>query len=367
MTDGQPDWRVVGFGSYAWFGASSHAHAASLAGPIVDLLPDGVPLPDMDVRAGGVRVGVTAPEARTGDAGALLEAISAAARTVGLAADPSVLQELRLQVDSAAPASVTSFWRTSLDYADADSHTLADRLRRCPVLRFERSDEARPLRNRIHVDAGYPGPIGDSVAALKAEGGRERFTSEWYATLADPDGNEVDLVPGGDLGAGSTADWKVLFGAMACYPDGSARQAAELAAAAARLADDVGIPLMIDVRPEAVVFDSGKDQWEVAGFVDLAAAVQGAARAAGLTADTSRLRFVQAGIDAVDIPSVASSGAPSSATCPRRSPGSPTCTTPGSSTRWCSSSPWMPPRPTAGGNAIGSTSSSPPRPPSGGS
>jgi hypothetical protein len=74
--------------------------------------------------------------------------------------------------------------------------------------------------------------------------------------------------------------------------------------AAARLADDAGIPLMIDLRPEAVVFDSGKDQWEVAGFTDLAAAVQAAARAAGLRADNGRVRFVQAGIDAVDIPSV---------------------------------------------------------------
>lgn len=62
---------------------------------------------------------------------------------------------------------------------------------------------------------------------------------------------------------------------------------------------------MIDLRPETVVFDSGKDQWEeVAGFVDLASAVQGAARAVGLTADNSRVRFFQAGIDAVDIPSV---------------------------------------------------------------
>ena len=49
------------------------------------------------------------------------------------------------------------------------------------------------------------------------------------------------------------------------------------------------------------MFDSGKDQWEVDGFVDLAAAVQGAARAVGLTADNSRIRFVPAGIDAVDV------------------------------------------------------------------
>ncbi|MBA3295005.1 MAG: hypothetical protein H0T40_15020 [Geodermatophilaceae bacterium] len=307
MTDVHADWRVVGFGNYAWFRAAAHVHAASLAGLIVDLLPDDFPLPDMDVRADGVRVGVSAPNERAGDterAGVLMQAISDAAGTLGLASDPSVLQEMRLQVDSAAPASVKSFWRTALDYGDVDADTLADRLRRCPAIRFEQSNQTRPLRNRIHVDAGYPGPISDSVEALKAEGGGDTFTCEWYATLADLDGNEVDLVPGGVLGEVSTADWSVLFGAMACYPGVSPRQAAELAAAAARLADDAAIALMIDLRPEGVVFDSGKDQWEVAGFVDLAGAVQGAARAAGLTADNSRVRFVQAGIDAVDISSV---------------------------------------------------------------
>ena len=60
MTAGHADWRFVGLGDYAWFGASSHAHAASLAGLIVDVFPGGVSLPDMDVRADGVRVGVGA-------------------------------------------------------------------------------------------------------------------------------------------------------------------------------------------------------------------------------------------------------------------------------------------------------------------
>ena len=56
MTAGHADWRFVGLGDYAW----SHAHAASLAGLIVDVFPGGVSVPDMDVRADGVRVGVGA-------------------------------------------------------------------------------------------------------------------------------------------------------------------------------------------------------------------------------------------------------------------------------------------------------------------
>lgn len=294
MTGG--DWRVVGSGQCAWFAAPSHAHAAALAGLIVDLLPDGSPLPDLDVRRDGVRVVV--PDQGVG---ALLPAISDRARTLGLVADPGVLQELRLRVDSPAPAAVTSFWRQALDYVGTGP--MGDRWRRCPVIRFEQSEEERPLRNRFHVDAGHPGPTGDTVAALRAAGGRVAFASEWYSTVADHDGNEVDIVPGGPLGEESTSDWRVQFGAMACYP-AATRPAAEVAAEAARLADRAGIPLMIDLRSEGVVFDSGKDQWEIDGFLDLAAAVQDAARAAGLTADPGALRFVQVMIDAVDVRAV---------------------------------------------------------------
>lgn len=300
MVDMHVDWRGVGSDSHAWFGASSHVHAASLAGRVVDVLPDGVALPDLDIRGDGVRVRVRGNDQRA-DA---LQAISEAARALELAADPSMLQHMRLRFDSGAPTSIASFWKAALRYEDVDADTIGDRLRRCPPIRFEQSADARPLRNRLHLDSGHPGPIGETVTALRAAGGREAFACEWYSTVADVDGNEVDLVPGSGLGDESTADWSVLFGAMACYPAAAPRQSAELAVAAAHVADDAGIPLMIDVRPEGVVLDSGKDQWEADGFADLARAAQGAARAIGLTSDTSGLRFVQIGIDAVDIPAV---------------------------------------------------------------
>ncbi len=172
MADRRGDWRELGFSAGAWFGASSHAHAASLAGRIVDVLPDGVPLPDLDVRADGVRVRVGA---RTGQ---LTEAISAAARALGLVPDPGVLQEVGYRIDGGAP--VAGFWRTALDYGDGGADAIGDRLRRCPVVRFEQSGRAGPLRNRLHIDYGHPGPIGAAVAALPAEGGRVALSSEWY-------------------------------------------------------------------------------------------------------------------------------------------------------------------------------------------
>jgi len=72
----------------------------------------------------------------------------------------------------------------------------------------------------------------------------------------------------------------------------------------AGLADAAGLPLLVDLRPDGVTIDTGKDQWEDERFGDLARRIQAAARGMALTADTTRLRFVQIGIDAVDIPVV---------------------------------------------------------------
>src|SRR6185295_13002166 len=79
----------------------------------------------------------------------------------------------------------------------------------------------------------------------------------------DPDGNEVDLVPGDSLGERiETADWHAVFSAMACYRTTSLTQQRALAAAAAALADDTGFPLLVDLRPGLAIIDSGKDQWD---------------------------------------------------------------------------------------------------------
>ncbi|WP_344340677.1 VOC family protein, partial [Agrococcus versicolor] len=57
----------------------------------------------------------------------------------------------------------------------------------------------------------------------------------------------------------------------------------------------------------AVTLDGGKDAWEADGeargaFVAVAAAIADAARALGATSEPSGLRFVQLGLDAVDVP-----------------------------------------------------------------
>lgn len=280
------DWRVLGADRVAWFGASSHAAGAELVAEI--LTTKG---PDIDLRAGGVRV--TAPADAT-------EQISVAARKLGLTADPTRLQRLALVIDAADEEAVASFWRTALGY-EPDDDRLRDPLRRDPDFVIRRRDDPRPLRNRTHVDIVRPAA---AVEAVRSGLGREPYGA-YGLTLADDEGNEADVVPGEPLGT----DWQAVFSAIVCYPTSSPAQTADLVTTVAGLAGQAGVPLMIDVRPGHVVIDSGKDQWNAKGppderFAELAGQVEAAAHRLGLVADPGPPRFVQFAIDAVDVPAV---------------------------------------------------------------
>jgi hypothetical protein len=305
QTDGIRDWRALDAGVSAWFVAPSMSAGAALVRRIGELAV-ATGLPDVDLRPGGVRV-------RIGPAGdlsradvALARAISAAAQDLGLAADPAVLQAVQLAVDTADQPSLVPFWQTVLAYEPAGAGVLVDPSRRDPVLSFH-SSQPRPPRDRIHVDVVR---TPDAVDAARAAVGQEP-SGAFGVALTDADGNVVDLVPGDKLSEGpETADWRVVFGAMACYPVDSPGQAVALASAVAGLADGAGLPLMVDLRPDGVTIDSGKDQWEdgegsaANRFVDLAGRIQATARDLGLAADLTRPRFVQLGLDAVDVPAV---------------------------------------------------------------
>jgi hypothetical protein len=199
---------------------------------------------------------------------------------------------------------VSRFWQRVLAYAPADDDGLADPLRRDPPLRIRPSTEPRPLRNRIHLDVVRP-------AAAVEQAGVGEASGPFGVCHTDPDGNEVDLVPGDALGEGAgTADWQAVFSAMACYRTTSPAQQRDLAAAAAALADDTGFPLLIDLRPGLVILDSGKDQWDddahglELDFTDLAENLQTAARELGATADPGLPRFAQLFLDAADVAAV---------------------------------------------------------------
>src|SRR5262245_16044787 len=144
MTEIGTDWRVVDGVATAWFDAPSLIEGAALTGRIVELSAGMV----VDLRATGLRVRLDSDEHA--------EAVSAAARDLGLVANPAVLQQLSVVFESANPTAVSGFWQRALDYAPEEDGGLADPLRRDPALRIRQSTDARPLRNRIHLDVVRP-------------------------------------------------------------------------------------------------------------------------------------------------------------------------------------------------------------------
>ncbi len=292
MTEIGTDWRVLDGFATAWFDAPSLIDGAALAGRIVESSDGSM----VDLRPTGVRVRLDSDEHAA--------AVSAAARDLGLTANPAVLQQLSVVVESTNPSAVMRFWQHALDYAPGPDDGVVDPLRRGPAMRTRRSTEPRPLRNRIHLDVVRPAAAVEQADVGAASG-------PYGVCHIDPDGNEVDLVPGAGLGeAAGTADWQAVFSAMACYRVTSATQQRDLAAAAAALADDTGFPLLVDLRPGLVILDSGKDQWEndahglELDFTDLAANLQTAARQIGASADPGLARYVQLFLDAADVAAV---------------------------------------------------------------
>ncbi len=286
-----PDWRVVD-GATAWFDTPSLTEGAALAGRIVELSSEIV----VDLRPTGVRVRL--------DSGGHADAVSAVARDLGLAAHPAVLQQLSVVFESANPPEVRRFWQRVLDYEPGQGDGLVDPLRRDAAIRIRHSTGLRPLRNRIHMDVVRPAATVQEVSVGEGSG-------PYGVCHTDPDGNEVDLVPGEVLGESSrTADWQAVFSAMVCYRTTSPTQQRDLAAAAAALADDTGFPLLVDLRPGLVVIDSGKDQWEAGAhgldldYTELAGEIQAVARDVGATVDPGLARFVQVVVDAADVAEV---------------------------------------------------------------
>jgi 4a-hydroxytetrahydrobiopterin dehydratase len=202
--DGIEDWRVVGEGACAYFRTGSFAVGARLVQALSELDGTGEYHPDVDVRYGGVTVrlitlvpGYYGLSERDLD---LARQISAVARKLGVAADPSVLQNIQLSIDGLVGEAVMPFWRAVLGYQDRgdDPGELIDPRARGPLVYFQPisnpPDAPHPARNRIHIDLWVAHDQADArIAAAVAAGGRivnEKFAPT-FSTLEDAEGNRV--------------------------------------------------------------------------------------------------------------------------------------------------------------------------------
>lgn len=307
QVEGTQEWRVLGRGASAWFPASSHVAGAALVRRVVEECAAVGHAPDVDLRATGVHVRTLSTAAGLTETDIeVARVVSAAARGLGLAADPSTLGTLHLSIDAMDKATLRPFWQAALGYEPFEDDLLRDPRRRHPGIWFQQMDQPRPLRNRIHLDAGWPHELAaERVAAAVATGGKVvHDPGGWHNTVADPEGNEVDLFPltDGDSFTSTLGldDWRAMLDAGTHYP-ADLERGATLVEETARLADDAGVGLLIDLRPEGVDIWAGKDCWFRPDFEEVARNVQRAARAAGLVADLGQIRDLQIAIDARDV------------------------------------------------------------------
>jgi 4a-hydroxytetrahydrobiopterin dehydratase len=203
--EGVEDWRVLGGdGATAYFRTASFAAAARLVQAISELQGVDDQRPAVDVRHDGVTVrmitftkdyaGMTRRHVE------LARQVSAAARKLGLSADPSAVQTLTVIPGATVRAEVMPFWRAALGYEpriDSPAEDLVDPHDRGPAFWFEQMKEPRPDGGgAIHIVVWIPYEQAQArIAAALAAGGRmvrDEFAPSWW-TLADAAGNEVDI------------------------------------------------------------------------------------------------------------------------------------------------------------------------------
>jgi 4a-hydroxytetrahydrobiopterin dehydratase len=109
------------------------------------------------------------------------------------------VQQLELAIDTLDAAAIRPFWKAVLAFVDAPGEEgpdagLVDPAGQLPAVWFQRMDEPRPQRNRIHLDVTVAHDAGPArVEAALAAGGR-LLSDQWapsFWVLADADGNEA--------------------------------------------------------------------------------------------------------------------------------------------------------------------------------
>jgi 4a-hydroxytetrahydrobiopterin dehydratase len=194
------DWRVVRDAASTHFRTESFAAGVALVDAIGTLADAANHHPDVDLRYHGVTVRL-----KTHSEGGLTERdvalagqITDAARELGVPVDLSGLQMIQVAIDALVIPDVLPFWRAVLGYEQKDDEDVADPDAQGPPFWFQQMDAPRPQRNRIHIDLYVPHDQAEArVAAALAAGGHivsDENAPGWW-TLADAEGNEVDVAP----------------------------------------------------------------------------------------------------------------------------------------------------------------------------
>lgn len=195
---GVADWRVTGTSAQAVFLATSLGHAAGLVVPVVEAAEASGIRPDVDVRPEAVVVRIPLdPEGGIPATGpSFASVVSRAAESLGLRADPSLVQSIGLYVAQHSAVDVRPFFTAALGYRNLGDTDAADPLRLGPQLAFNPIGGDKPRRGRTHLDVFVPADQAPArVEAAIAAGGRlvdDANAPAWWS-LASPDNHGVDI------------------------------------------------------------------------------------------------------------------------------------------------------------------------------
>jgi 4a-hydroxytetrahydrobiopterin dehydratase len=207
---GVDDWRVLSTGATAYFETGSFAKGVAFVDRIGELADALNHHPDVELRYPGVRVTLLTHELM-GSGWPLSELdstlaaqISQAAGELGLSPDPGKVQAVQIAIDALDIPKVLPFWSAVLGYEPRGDEDVTDPLAIAPNIWFQQMDESRPQRNRVHVDLYVPKDVARARidAGLAAGGTVVRDNGPNWWTLADPEGNEVDIAPWPDSFSG---------------------------------------------------------------------------------------------------------------------------------------------------------------------
>jgi 4a-hydroxytetrahydrobiopterin dehydratase len=126
----------------------------------------------------------------------LARRISEIAREQGVGAQPNVLAEVELALDTADIAAAGPFWAALLS-GSSDNVTgddIVDPSGRVPLLWFQHTDAHDTPRQRFHIDLWVPHDVAEErIAAAVAAGGRvvDDGSAPSFVVLADPEGNRA--------------------------------------------------------------------------------------------------------------------------------------------------------------------------------
>jgi 4a-hydroxytetrahydrobiopterin dehydratase len=196
---GVADWRVLWGGSYAAarFLTGSFEAGVALVAAIGELAAAASYDPDVDLRPRSVTVRLSTAEVQglTSKDADLARQISAVAARLHAPGDPATVQHVQVAIDAMDIAKVRPFWHAVLGYPEFGDEDLVDVQRQGPTFWFQQMESPRTERNRFHIDIYVPhDQVQARIDAALATGGviiRDNGPLWW--TLADPEGNEVDL------------------------------------------------------------------------------------------------------------------------------------------------------------------------------